>query len=243
MTMSIEQNRNRAVGAIVISLAFISLLALGTWQVQRMAWKTNLIANIENGLAAEPVPLNDGAAYSEYSRVVVEGYFDHSKEMYLQTINKDGDFGFYVYVPFFRPDKKVILVNRGFVPPALIDPSTRIDGLPMGNVVLSGVLRTSAEKKYFIPDNDIAANRWFYADLTAMSKAAGLFEQNVFPMILEAEANVNATTPPFGGVTRVNIVNNHLGYAVTWFGLAISLLVVVFFYRRKTKLIKGKDNQ
>jgi surfeit locus 1 family protein len=219
-------------GAVIVIVAFLSLLALGTWQLQRMAWKTNLLASIELGLAAEPVALEDSTTYAEYTRIVAEGRYNHDKEQYLYTIGSNGNPGFNVYTPLIRDGKKTIIINRGFVPPEMLEQDSRATGLPEAIVQVVGVLRNSALKKYFIPENEINKNRWFYADHAAMVAAMGLNTDGVSSMFLELDEGQNST-PPFGGVTRVNLPNNHLGYAVTWYGLALALLVVVFIYRRK----------
>lgn len=228
-------------GAALVVAAFISLLALGTWQVQRLVWKTELIAAIDRGLNTPAVVLDDIATYPEYSRVVTTGFFDHEQEQYLHAINKNGQPGFHVYAPLLRAGQKTVLVNRGFVPPQFLDSATRQEGLLAGEVTLTGVLRKSVVKKYFIPENNVDSNRWFYADLIAMAQAMGFDSADVSPMFLVVEESPNPDAMPMvpmmpmGGVTRVNLPNNHLGYAVTWYGLALALLVVVYVYRRKQR--------
>ncbi|MCK5041444.1 MAG: SURF1 family protein [Sphingomonadales bacterium] len=221
-------------GTVIVLAAFVALLALGTWQVQRMVWKTDMLTAIHTGMAAEPTVFDNSATYDEYTRIMVEGRFDHAKEMYVYAINKNGLPGFYIYVPLHTDNNETIIINRGFVAPDFLDQATRAEGLPSGNVSLTGMLRNGAVKKYFIPENDITANRWFFADLAAMVDNIGQDRDTVYPMILELEADSAVTVPPYGGVTRVNIPNNHLGYAITWYGLALALLVVVFIYRKKT---------
>ena len=236
-TKTSEAKTSGIFGTVIVFAAFVALLALGTWQVQRMVWKTDMLTAIHTGMAAEPTVFDKGATYNEYTRIMVEGRFDHAKEMYVYAINKNGLPGFYIYVPLHTDNNETIIINRGFVAPDFLDHATRAEGLPSGNVSLTGMLRNGAVKKYFIPENDITANRWFFADLAAMVENIG---QASYPMILELEADSAVTVPPYGGVTRVNIPNNHLGYAVTWYGLALALLVVVFIYRRKQTEISGK---
>ena len=241
--MMIKQKSLRAIiGASLIVVSFLSLLALGTWQTQRLEWKNALVEAINTGINMAPVPLGDSDEHAEYNHVQISGVFNYDQEFYLHAIDKNGYAGFHIYVPLMRQGERTIIVNRGFVPPALVEPETRVAGQVLGVVSLTGVLRKTAIKKYFIPENEIENNRWFYADLGAMAKAAGLSEADVYPMFVEADFGQNKNNIPRGGVTRVKITNNHLGYAITWFGLALALLVVVFIYNRNKTLTLNEDN-
>ena len=223
-------------GAFTV-LGLVVLLRLGFWQVERLEWKTGLLDQIDRNLAATPIPLPDGIAIEEweYRRVCVEGAFLHEKEMHLFSANLAGQPGYHIYTPLRRDEGGALIINRGWVPDTHKDPATRAEGQGTGVVNVCGVLRASRDKGLFAPDNDPAENIWIRADAAEMTAAAGL--ENVLPFLMDADDAPNAGGYPAGGQTRIDIPNNHLGYAVTWFGLAAALLGVftAFFFSRRRK--------
>lgn len=222
----------RLLSSLFVIATFLFLLALGTWQMQRLAWKTELIKSIDQGLNAEAVDVDDEKTYREYSHVRVAGVYDGAGEFYVHAINAEGKPGFHIYTLLRREGLKAVMVNRGFVAPEVVKSGEIKNMLPIGVQVLTGVLRHSHDKKYFIPENDIANNRWFYAHLPSMASALEIKSDDIFPQFLELDKSAANDNAPQAGVTRVDIVNNHLSYAVTWYGLALALLVVVLIYQR-----------
>jgi len=235
----------RIIAPFIAMLAATAILVgLGTWQVQRLGWKEGLIAQIEARVTAAPVApdevetrLKRGDAV-EYTRLTATGRFAHERTLYLYQIGAGGP-GWHVYTPLEQADDRVLLVNRGYVPLERRDPATRADGLSQGVVTVTGLARTAARKGLFTPDNDRAANEWYWRDIAGMVDAAypdGT--PDAFAFVLEAEAApANAgDTPqwPQGGVTLLDLPNKHFGYALTWFGLAATCLGVggVFISRR-----------
>ena len=215
---------------LMVIPALLILVALGTWQLQRLEWKTALIDRIEHGMAVPPVTMpatfDDPAAW-DYRAVTVEGEFLHDRELPVGPRTWRGRVGYHIVTPLLRtdrPDAPAVLVNRGWVPNDRLDPATRTDGLPAGRVTVQGVLRLPAEQGWLQPDNDPVANRWFWTDPAAMAEQAGL--DAVAPLVLEAGAGSAPETLPIGGQTRVDIPNNHLHYALTWYGLAVVLAVI-----------------
>lgn len=216
------------------------LIGLGTWQLERLFWKTALLDHIERQLAAPAVPMperfDDPAAW-DYRRVRVTGTFLNDRELHLLNRTHDGRVGAHVVTPLRRSDAAapgpapgpVVLVDRGWVPADRLDPATRPDSLPTGPMTVHGVLRVPPGRGWMQPDNEPARNQWFWLDLPAMAAAAGLSEAP--PVILEAGPNPpGAPALPIGGQTRVNIPNDHLQYAITWYGLAAALLVIYGVY-------------
>lgn len=218
--------------ACILTLAV--LLALGTWQVQRLAWKEGLIATIEERVVAEPRPLTDiETRYAttrdvDYWPVTVSGTFHHDRERhYLATWR--GQSGFHVLTPLELGDGRFVFVNRGFVPYDRKDPARRPEGQVEGEVEVAGLSRVAeAEKPSFIvPDNDAAKNVFYWKDLREMAESAGLADETVLPFFIDAGDAPNAGGLPIGGVTRIDLPNSHLQYAVTWYGLALTLVVVM----------------
>ncbi|MEO1065877.1 MAG: SURF1 family protein [Pseudomonadota bacterium] len=215
------------------------LVMLGTWQVQRLAWKESLIARVEAKMAAPAVPLADilknadtpraSDGDPEYRRTTISGRFDHDGEVFFYT-TWSGATGWHVYTPFVTvgdDGEKTLLVNRGFVPADRKDAAARPETRTSGEVTLTGLVRwPDAEKpNSFMPDNDVGANIFFWRELPLMASRAGLEPDNVLPFFVYADETGDGQLP-IGSVTIVDFPNNHLAYAVTWYGLALTLIGV-----------------
>lgn len=212
--------------ATAISLAI--LLALGTWQVERLAWKEGLTATIESRVGAQPVPLADAEKIApvdlEYQPVTASGAFRHDLEQFFFATH-EGQSGWFVYTPLDLDDGRVIFVNRGFVPYDRKDPATRLEGQIQGRVTVTGLARAAlaAKPSSLLPDNDLAKNIFYWKDLAAMTGNAGLDPAKVVPFFIDQTKSDIPGGYPVGGVTIVDLPNNHLQYAVTWYGLALAL--------------------
>ena len=212
------------------------LVALGVWQLQRLEWKSRLIAERATAVAAAPVSPPKTLAEAralEFHRVTVEGVFLHDKEILRNAIAAKGEAGFDVLTPLREEGGRIVFVNRGFVPTELKDRATRPTGQLAGTVRVSGLLRVPPQEKpgWFIPDNRPDRNAWFWIDLPAMAAADGL--ANVAPFYIDADA---APTPggwPKGGMTPLALPNDHLQYAITWFSLAAALVVIYLVYHNR----------
>ena len=212
---------------------FTLLVGLGVWQIERLHEKEALIASVEAGMKAPPVPLADalgqGAAEAEYHHVRVTGRFRHDSELYLFSRGPMGAVGVDIVTPFVQGDGQTVLVDRGFVPDALRDKKTRADGQVPGEMTLTGVLRLSQQPGMFTPAPDRGTRLWFVKDVPSMAAALGV---EVPPVLIEADATPNPGGWPLGGRTQVEFPNDHLQYAVTWFGLALALMAVYLLYHR-----------
>jgi len=204
-------------------LAAIGFAALGVWQIERRAWKRDLIARVEARIhapaVAPPVPGSwpglDMRA-EEYRRVRLRGTFDHDRETLVQALTERGA-GFWVLTPLRTP-QGIVLVNRGFVPPERRAPATRSAGRVAGTATVIGLMRTSEPHGGFLRANDPAADRWHSRDIAAIARARGL--GTVAPFFVDADASPNPGGYPLGGLTVVSFRNSHLVYALTWFALA-----------------------
>ncbi len=208
--------------------ALAILIALGNWQMDRLAWKEALIARVDARVALAPVPLEDALAQGApeeivYMPVIVTGTFDHAREIHLFAQNLDGHVGYFVFTPLLRSGLPTVVINRGFVPSAQKNPATRTAGQVQGEVSVIGLARVSAPRRWFQPQNNLATNEWYGRDLDAM--AAHMGEGWVAPVYVEARAS-GPDVLPQGGQTRIIFRNSHLGYALTWYGLAVTLLGV-----------------
>lgn len=223
-------------------LGLAMLIGLGVWQVERLYWKEDLIARVNTQIHAQPEPLQEaidgGFENSEWRHVTVTGRFENDKELYLFAPGPHGEPGVQVITPLQADNGAEVLINRGWVPDARADPATRVQGQIAGETTVTGIVRRSVQPGWFTPDPDYARRRWF--SKTAESMAAVLHTE-VLPLFVEADATPNPGGYPIGGQTVVEFPNNHLQYAITWFGLALALMGVYLAYHvRQGRLRFGK---
>ncbi|WP_162651951.1 SURF1 family protein [Lentilitoribacter sp. Alg239-R112] len=225
-------------------IVFATLIVLGTWQVNRLEWKENLLSQIDERLKSQPVTIDqiienvkDEKAF-EYQPVTVEGVFDHSKEQHFFATHQ-GRTGYYVYTPLSF-EGGTVFINRGFVEFDLKNPELRPQGQITGRVSVTGLARKMLNEKpsSLVPDNDPVKNIFYWKDLILMAKMSELTiaDDQVQPFFIDAVKSDIPGGYPIGGVTLIDLPNNHLSYAFTWYGLAATLLVIagVFLFRRKT---------
>jgi surfeit locus 1 family protein len=224
--------------AVVVLAGVAVLVALGTWQLERLAWKQGLIAAIQARLTAAPAPLplpvrtrlstiDVGAA--EFRRVAFTAELLHDNEALVYTTGSPlrpdvSGVGYWVFTPARLPDGTLVMVDRGFVPEARRDARTRAEGQIAGPTEIVGVLRWPEEAGVFTPAADPARNLWFARDPAAMAAAKGIGP--VMPYYVEQESPAPPGGLPRPGPLQPNLPNNHLGYAITWYGLALVLLGV-----------------
>jgi surfeit locus 1 family protein len=224
---------------IAISV-FVVVMGLGTWQVQRLLWKGDLIAHREAQLAAPALPLGDDLSGIDetfaFRRVSVSGEFLHDNEIYLAA-SHNRVIGFKVITPLRRSDGSVVLVDRGFVPSAARPAWLRGDGQVAGVVTIDGVVRASPRRGSFTPDNDLEKNYWFWFDYVAMAAFAGV---EAPPFVVEAGPAENPGGLPMGRELRVELRNEHLSYAITWYCLALAL-VVIYGLSQRVEANPAKD--
>lgn len=225
--------RPRAGAWACLAVGLVVLLGLGTWQLERLGWKRDLIDTIATRTTAPPLALGgaiaDPAAL-DYRRVSATGRFDHSRELYLTSRFLDGRPGAHVITPLMRAGLPPVLVNRGWVPLDRKAPATRAAGQTQDRVAVTGIARSVIRRGLFIPDNDPAKGFWIAYDPVAMARAMGIGAP--LPLVVEADDAANPGGLPKGAVTRIDLPNNHLGYALTWYALAMALVAVFILAHR-----------
>lgn len=236
-TAALSQPRQITLWVSVI-LALAVLIGLGTWQMQRRAWKLGLIDRIEQRAHGEAISLTLAKNFwqrggdVEYYRVVLVGRFLHEEERHLYTI-EGGKAAWRIVTPLVTSGDDIVLVDRGYVPEELKDPATRAQGQIAGPVEIVGLARAAVPPNWFTPAVDLKRNQWFTRDIASMATSLPADQAaRVLPFMVEAEAEPVPGGWPRGGVTRLALQNRHLEYALTWYGLAVTLLVVAFFLAR-----------
>ncbi|MGB2060516.1 SURF1 family protein [uncultured Alcanivorax sp.] len=217
--------------------AFAGFVALGLWQVQRLAWKEDLIARVDARVHAAPVTApapGDWASVSkdvhEYRRVQLTGEYRVDGLSLVAAATEEGQ-GYWVMVPLQRADGSRVYINRGFVPQRLREQAARGDFTPRGQVSVTGLLRLNQPGGGVLRDNVPTENRWYSRDVQAMAELHGLAP--VAPYFVDAEAS---TQPgPIGGLTVIRFPNNHRVYAITWFALALGVMLAAWLVVREQR--------
>jgi len=239
---SYSVKRSPVLNPTLVALGLIPVLtfALGTWQVQRLKWKVDLIDQLSEKLQRDPIQLPNKvnlAAIPEfvYRRVILRGTWDHAHSMLLGPRVLDGTNGFHLITPLVRGNGSTVLVDRGFISEHAA--AKKKYPTPDGNVEVHGMLRESQARNNFTPDNNPAKGEWYWADVAAMADYAGGGSSNVQPVLVEEIFEGHAGDAamrlskgvPIGKVPIVDIRNAHASYVATWYSL--SALTTVMFIR------------
>jgi surfeit locus 1 family protein len=231
--------RSLAAPALATLLGVAILLGLGFWQLRRLAWKEGLIAAVATRVHAAPVDLPPEADWPalrpadyEYRHVRLTGVYERGKQALVfraigEPRGRYGGPGYLVMAPLRLANGAVVLVNRGFVPQDRKDQAAS-SGSGGGETVVTGLMRASEGRTWFTPADDPARDEWFTRDVPEMARAMGL--SRYAPFSVDADASANPSDLPEGGETVLAFPNNHLSYAITWFGMALALLGVVGAY-------------
>ena len=233
----------RLVVPTVFAVAGVAVLvSLGTWQLARKAWKEALIDGISQRLAADPAELPPAAAWSsldrasiEFRRVRLRAELLNDREALVyatgSTLRPDANGpGYWVFTPARLAGGAVVFVDRGFVPEGRQDPARRVPGQLVGMLDIVGVMRWPELPGWFTPPDDPGRNLWFARDPVAMASAKKLGA--VAPFYVEQEAPVPPGGLPSPARMRINLPNDHLQYAITWYGLAAGLVAVFLVFAR-----------
>ncbi|SIT09636.1 SURF1 family protein [Achromobacter sp. MFA1 R4] len=228
---------------LLAAAVFAGLCALGTWQVHRLAWKRALIAQVDERAHAPATPAPGKSEWAqltrdnaEYRPVSASGTFNFDQQTLVQAATELGS-GYWVMTPLQLADGSTVLVNRGFVLPAWRKSQAQT-AQPPAQAQVTGFLRMGEPGSGFLRNNDPDANLWYSRDLPAIAAARGLTD--VAPYFIDADA---ASSPgkdparaPVGGLTVISFPNNHLVYAITWYALALMVIVgVVVFVREERR--------
>ncbi|NOV24965.1 SURF1 family protein [Cupriavidus necator] len=227
--------------ALFAAAAIAGLVALGNWQVERRAWKLGLIAQVAERVHAPPVAAPAPAQWAgltrangEYRRVRASGTFLDDRQTLVQAVTEQGG-GYWVMTPLRLADGSIVLVNRGFVAEPF---RARVAPAGSGTREVVGLLRMSEPGTGVLRHNDAARDQWFSRDVAAIAARRGLGPGALAPYFIDAEAvpppaGADPKAWPVGGLTVTAFTNNHLGYALTWYGLALMVAAAAAYVGRE----------
>ncbi|KAL2054119.1 hypothetical protein ABVK25_005658 [Lepraria finkii] len=238
----LKQNQKHGPGLIVLVLIPAIAFGLGTWQIFRLKWKTELIARFEDRILSPPLPLPprvdpDAIKDFDYRRVYATGLLRHDQEMLIGPRVHDGKDGFLVVTPLQREgDGSTILVNRGWIPKKLKRQMDRKSGLLMGPVTVEGLLREPWKKNMFTPDNKPELGEFYFPDVEQMARFTGSdpiwVEETMQPDLVKAYDR-EAAGIPIGRPAEVNLRNNHTQYIFTWYALSAATAIMFWMVVKK----------
>ncbi|WP_440938774.1 SURF1 family protein [Candidatus Pelagibacter sp.] len=205
----------------IIFFIFV-FIGLGTWQIIRLNWKNNLILEIENSLKNSPVELAQSKK-ENFLKIKTSGSIDFDKQIYLYNLNESGTPGFEVINPIMIGDEN-FLINRGWIPFEKKG-TQEINVFDQENII--GTLKLQGRINIFKPDNDLDENYWFSLNREDILKFTG---KNFSKYIIYLDGNYQFPRPK---KITANISNNHQKYAITWFSLALSILLLYLYFRKK----------
>jgi len=214
--------KNKFLFSVFVYFIILVLLSLGSWQLYRLNWKLNLISEIENSLKNNPVELLKSDK-KNYLRIKTSGQIDFDKQIYIYNLNKSGKPGFEVINPILIGNENY-LINRGWISFDQKDQS-EINFVNEDKII--GTLKLQTKASIFKPENDIEKNYWFTLNRDDVFKYTG---KNFSNFIIYLNGDYKTPEPK---VITANISNNHKKYAITWFSMAISILLIYLYFRRK----------
>ncbi|MDC1025675.1 SURF1 family protein [Candidatus Pelagibacter sp.] len=214
--------KNKFLFSVFVYFIILVLLSLGSWQLYRLNWKLNLISEIENSLKNNPVELSKSDK-KNYLRIKTSGQINFDKQIYLYNLNKSGKPGFEVINPILIGNENY-LINRGWISFDQKDQS-EINFVNEDKII--GTLKLQTKASIFKPENDIEKNYWFTLNRDDVFKYTG---KNFSNFIIYLNGDYKTPEPK---VITANISNNHKKYAITWFSMAISILLIYLYFRSK----------
>lgn len=232
---------------LVLALSFTSFIALGIWQLQRLAWKVDLIERVESRIHAEPIAPpaksdwpNITRERDEYRRVRLQGHYLSERDTRVQAVTELGS-GFWILSPLQLANGDIVLINRGFVPANWQGDEFSNHEHANTETEIIGLLRLSESDGAFLRRNDVVNNRWYSRDVNAIATARGL--NNVAPYFVDLEAgSADTSSWPRAGLTIVNFRNSHLSYSLTWFALALLVAWAGWQLAAEQRKLRARDS-
>ena len=214
--------KNKFLFSVFVYFIILVLLSLGSWQLYRLNWKLDLISEIENSLKINPVELSK-SNNQNYLRIKTSWTVDFDKQIYLYNLNNSGKPGFEVINPILIGNENY-LINRGWIP---FDKKDKAEINLINTNRIIGTLKKQSKANSFKPENDIEKNYWFTLNRDDIFSYTG---KKFSKYIIYINGDYKTPEPK---VITANISNNHKKYAITWFSMAISILLIYLYFRKK----------
>ncbi|MDC1156128.1 SURF1 family protein [Candidatus Pelagibacter sp.] len=214
--------KNKFLFSVFVYFIILILVSLGSWQLYRLNWKLDLISQIEDSLKNSPVKLSN-IDRKNYLRIKTSGNIDFEKQIYLYNLNNSGKPGFEVINPILIGNENY-LINRGWIP---FDKKNKAEINLINTSSIVGTLKKQSKANSFKPENDIKKNYWFTLDRDDIFSYTG---KKFSKYIIYLNGDYKTPKPK---VITANISNNHKKYAITWFSMAISILLIYLYFRKK----------
>ena len=215
--------------------ALLVPVGLGTWQLQRMQWKTEIIDTFEARMSDKaidpPVKVDDIEKW-RFKRVILMGKFLHQQEFTITGKTFEGTAGFHLITPLQSADGRITLINRGWIPERLRLRNSRPETLTKGRVLVDGIIREDKKKGYFVPENEPQNNVWLYINSEQMATKSQI--GSIANYYIDMLRKPGPYTLPIGASSSIKMRNEHLQYALTWYFLALSLLIIYVIYHYRT---------
>ena len=215
---------------VLLAAAFAGFILLGNWQVRRYHLKLRISHEMQARVHAPPVPAPGPAQWPraermQYLHVELRGRYLAGSQTLVRGASRDG-YGFWVMTPLRTERGFIVLVNRGYIPDSLPrQPAFAEVETPSGEVALTGLLRSTEPGGGFLRRNDPQRNLWYSRDVAAIAAADHLPADQVAPYFVDADAGADGSRWPVAGLTQVHLYNHSLGYAITWYLLALGTLI------------------
>ena len=209
---------------IFVFFSIILFCSLGTWQIYRLQWKVDLINEINNGLNSEPV-FYSNTNIKNYQKVKFSGIFDFEKQIYLYSLNNKGKPGYDIITPLKINSNEILLINRGWIQK---DQKNNKNINKIGSNSYEGILKKITKPNPFKPDNDIENNIWYSLKITDLENFTG-YKLSNFVLFLQNNQNNLVESK----IVSPDLPNNHLKYALTWYSVALSILLYFLYFRKK----------
>ena len=221
-------NKKLFLSLIYSSMALLILVSLGTWQLERLRWKTDILSSMKESLSLPPLKITsqviDNIDQYSFRRIQLTGNYLYKDNItiYSKVFNKK--VGKHLIVPL-ETKYGIILVNRGFIPSDF----NIENNIKSGEISINGIVKFQQKINYFTPNNNVIKNEWYYININEVSNFLSLPLLNFY--IVE-ENNIEEKYP-VGSQYNINIPNDHLQYAITWFSLALALCIFMNIFWRK----------
>ena len=214
--------KHKILFSVFVYFIILVLISLGSWQLYRLSWKLDLIKQIEDSLKDKPVELSE-VEEKNFLRIKTSGKINFQKQIYLYNLNQNGKPGFEVISPILINNKNY-LINRGWIP---FDKKNKSEINLINQKYIIGTLKIQSKANSFKPKNDIKKNYWFTLNRNDIYNYTG---KKFSKYIIYLNGDYSLPKPK---VVTAKISNNHKKYAITWFSMAISILLIYLYFRKK----------